>query len=169
MRISGVYTITNLKTRTVYVGASRKIGSRWQEHKSTLKHGKHRSSELQADWDAIGADQFIFAIAACLPADATRDDLIVAERAVIARLQNDGTNLYNAVSNMDKEKLKTERTRAALSLRALGELSGVSYVTLQRIEVGLATAHLSTVRKIADALGVKPIDLMSEREDDLTS
>ena len=65
---------------------------------------------------------------------------------------------------MDKEKLKTERTRAALSFRALGNLSGVSYVTLQRIEAGLAKAHPSTIKKIADALGIKPVELMSESE-----
>lgn len=65
---------------------------------------------------------------------------------------------------MDKEKLKTERTKRALSFRAFGKLTGVSYVTLQRIEAGLATAHPSTTKKIADALGIDPVALMSEQE-----
>lgn len=66
---------------------------------------------------------------------------------------------------MDRDKMKAERKKAALSFRALGELSGVSYVTLQRIEAGHAAAHPSTIKKIADALGVKPVELMSEQED----
>lgn len=66
---------------------------------------------------------------------------------------------------MDRAKLKAERQKAALSLRALGELSGVSYVTLQKIEAGHTTAHPSTTRKVATALGLKPVELMSERED----
>ena len=66
---------------------------------------------------------------------------------------------------MDREKLKAERKKAALSFRAFGELSKVSYVTLQRLEAGLATAHPSTIKKIADALGIKPVEVMSEVED----
>jgi len=166
MRTSGVYTITNLQTRAVYVGASRKIESRWQEHKSTLKHGTHRSAELQADWDAIGAGQFIFAIAGILPLDASRADLATAERSVIARLLGEGVSLYNAVSNVDGEKLKAARKKAALSMRDLEALSGVKLQTIHRIETHkVDDAYPSTIRKLAAALKVEPAELMSEQED----
>jgi len=47
-----------------------------------------------------------------------------------------------------------------LSLRALGERSGVAYDTISKLELGRRPAHASTIRKLADALGVKPKELM---------
>lgn len=63
---------------------------------------------------------------------------------------------------LDMKKFRRARRDAALSLRALGEMSGVSYVTLQKIETGQTTAHPSTTLKVAKALMVDPADLMSE-------
>ncbi len=48
----------------------------------------------------------------------------------------------------------------ALSLRALGERSGVSFDTINKLELGRRPAHASTIRKLADALGVEPKELM---------
>jgi transcriptional regulator with XRE-family HTH domain len=48
----------------------------------------------------------------------------------------------------------------ALSLRALGERSGVAYDTINKLEFGRRPAHASTIRKLADALGVEPRELM---------
>jgi transcriptional regulator with XRE-family HTH domain len=47
-----------------------------------------------------------------------------------------------------------------LSLRALGERSGVTYDTINKLELGRRPAHASTIRKLADALGVEPKELM---------
>ncbi len=53
------------------------------------------------------------------------------------------------------ESLKNIRTHKSikLSLRKLGEQAGVSYVTLARIEAGIYDPRLSTLRKVAKALG----------------
>lgn len=68
---------------------------------------------------------------------------------------------------MDGEKLKAARTRAALSMRDLEEASGVKLITIHRIETGkVRSAYPSTIRKLAMALGVEPVALMSEEEDD---
>ena len=50
----------------------------------------------------------------------------------------------------------------ALSLRALGERSGVAYDTINKLELGRRPAHASTIRKLSDALGVEPKELMKE-------
>jgi transcriptional regulator with XRE-family HTH domain len=47
-----------------------------------------------------------------------------------------------------------------LSLKALGERSGVAYDTISKLELGRRPAHASTVRKLADALSVEPKELM---------
>jgi transcriptional regulator with XRE-family HTH domain len=54
------------------------------------------------------------------------------------------------------------RREQVLSLRELEERSGVSYNTIWRIEDGRQGAHPRTVRKLAEALGVKPSELIRE-------
>jgi transcriptional regulator with XRE-family HTH domain len=58
------------------------------------------------------------------------------------------------------ERLKELRRERVLSLRELEKRSGVSYNTIWRIEDGRQGAHPRTVRKLADALGVKPAELI---------
>ena len=60
------------------------------------------------------------------------------------------------------ERLKELRRERVLSLRELEERSGVSYNTIWRIEDGRQGAHPRTVRKLAEALGVEPSDLIKE-------
>jgi transcriptional regulator with XRE-family HTH domain len=60
------------------------------------------------------------------------------------------------------ERLKELRRERVLSLRELQERSGVSYNTIWRLEDGRQGAHPRTVRKLADALGVQPSELIKE-------
>jgi transcriptional regulator with XRE-family HTH domain len=60
------------------------------------------------------------------------------------------------------ERLKELRRERVLSLRELEQRSGVSYNTIWRIEDGRQGAHPRTVRKLADALGVQPSELIKE-------
>lgn len=57
-------------------------------------------------------------------------------------------------------RLKTIRERQALNQRELAEKAGLTPATLSRIESGAQEPYMRTVRKLADALGVKPTDLM---------
>lgn len=60
------------------------------------------------------------------------------------------------------ERLKELRRDRVLSLRELEERSGVSYNTIWRIEDGRQGAHPRTVRKLAEALGVEPSELLKK-------
>jgi transcriptional regulator with XRE-family HTH domain len=57
------------------------------------------------------------------------------------------------------KKLKHLRHLRALTLRELGEESGVSYATIWRIENGHSDVRPSTIRKLALALGVDTAEL----------
>lgn len=61
---------------------------------------------------------------------------------------------------IDGERLRSLRIERALTLRDLGEVSSVSYNTINKLELGQRPAHASTVRKLAEALGVEPRELM---------
>jgi predicted transcriptional regulator len=56
------------------------------------------------------------------------------------------------------------RMAVALSQRELAAIAGVSHVTIARLEGG-HDAHPRTVRKLAEALAVKPAELMSPPTD----
>lgn len=66
---------------------------------------------------------------------------------------------------VDGEKLRAERTRAALSMRDLEERSGIRVITIYRIETGrVKHAYPSTIRRLAEALGIAPAALMREAD-----
>jgi HTH-type transcriptional regulator, competence development regulator len=61
-------------------------------------------------------------------------------------------------------RLKELRTLRALTLRELGQQSGVSYATIWRLENGHKEARPSTIRKLAHALGVDTAELVVVEE-----
>jgi transcriptional regulator with XRE-family HTH domain len=65
---------------------------------------------------------------------------------------------------VDGVKLRVLREWQALSLRELSELSGVNYNAIWRIEVGRTGAKPRTVRRLAEALGVEPHELLKGEE-----
>ena len=63
-------------------------------------------------------------------------------------------------ASIDGAKLRRLRREQALTLVELGERSGVADGTISRLENEHRPARLSTVRKLAEALGVEPRELM---------
>jgi transcriptional regulator with XRE-family HTH domain len=62
------------------------------------------------------------------------------------------------------QRLRQLRVERALSLRALGQRSGVSFATINNLENRNRPARLATIRKLAEALGVEPKELMKGEE-----
>ena len=60
--------------------------------------------------------------------------------------------------------LRQLRVGRALSLRALAQRSGVAFDTINKLELGHRPARLVTIRKLAEALGVEPRELMKGEE-----
>ncbi len=58
--------------------------------------------------------------------------------------------------------LKFIREQQGLSLRTLAVLAGVHYTSLVRLEAGRYDPRVSTLRKIAEALGVDLQDLLKD-------
>jgi transcriptional regulator with XRE-family HTH domain len=67
--------------------------------------------------------------------------------------------------SVNGRRLQQLRVEQAFTLRALGERSGISYDTINKLELGRRPAHASTVRKLAEALGVEPRELMKGDDD----
>lgn len=62
----------------------------------------------------------------------------------------------------DGESLKRLRRSQAFSQRDLSQLTGVSADTIGQIERGNRNVRPSTIRKLAGALGVEPMKLLSD-------
>jgi len=60
-------------------------------------------------------------------------------------------------------RLRAIREGKGVSLRALKKRSGVAVATLARIEAGGYDPRLSTLRKLAKALGVTVAELIGEK------
>jgi transcriptional regulator with XRE-family HTH domain len=58
------------------------------------------------------------------------------------------------------ERLRRLREERALRQEDLAELAGVGKNTVNRIEKNYTEPHMTTVRKLADALGVEPRELV---------
>jgi transcriptional regulator with XRE-family HTH domain len=67
-------------------------------------------------------------------------------------------------AEVDRMQLKRLHQEQALSLRDLAQRSGVAYDTINRLELGKQDAQPRTIRRLAEALGVQPKELMKREE-----
>lgn len=58
----GIYIITSLRNQKVYIGQSKHIEQRWEEHKNALQKNVHQNKHLQRAWNKYGEKNFIFSI-----------------------------------------------------------------------------------------------------------
>jgi transcriptional regulator with XRE-family HTH domain len=68
--------------------------------------------------------------------------------------------MNNRFIRVEGERLRQVRRERALSQRDLSRTTGVAFDTISRLETGKQDAQPKTLRKLAEALGVKPKELM---------
>lgn len=70
----------------------------------------------------------------------------------------------NRFIEVDGRRLRRLRRERALSQQDLERMTGVAQATLSDLEGGKRGARASTLRKLAEALGVEPRELMKEEQ-----
>jgi transcriptional regulator with XRE-family HTH domain len=63
-------------------------------------------------------------------------------------------------TEVDGVRLRRLRRERALSQRELSRITRIAFDTISRLETGKQRAQPRTIRKLADALGVEPKELM---------
>lgn len=58
----GIYQIRCVVSGKSYVGSSKRIYSRWSQHRTRLRKGDHPSPRLQSAWNKHGEGKFVFSI-----------------------------------------------------------------------------------------------------------
>jgi transcriptional regulator with XRE-family HTH domain len=69
--------------------------------------------------------------------------------------------MYGSVQ-INAQKLRHLRVEGALNQQDLERATGIAQSTISNLELGNRPARLSTIRKLAEALGVEPKELMKE-------
>jgi HTH-type transcriptional regulator, competence development regulator len=66
---------------------------------------------------------------------------------------------------VDGTRLRRTRRARALSQRDLARITGIAHDTISQLETGKREAQPRTIRKLAEALGVEPSELMKGEAD----
>jgi hypothetical protein len=117
----GIWAIRNLVNDKLLIGAALNLPGILNRHKFELQLGGHKSRALQADWDALGKEQFTFEILDEIapqpdPAYDYHADLLSLENLWLEKLQPFDENGYN-----EPKKSKEERLRMIMANRDSGE------------------------------------------------
>ena len=111
-KISGIYTITNLKNGKIYIGQSIDVFDRFKRHIYKLNRQCHENEYLQFSWDKYGEQNFEFKlIKACKPKYFDR-----FEKLYIRTLNlNDRSVGYNISGGGQGSIIISDETRKKLS------------------------------------------------------
>lgn len=113
---SGIYSITNRLDGAIYIGSSKCCKTRWSQHKTELRSGKHCNRLLQAVWNKYGEDIFEFAVIEYCAAEF----LYTKEQEHLDRIQTiSGVSFYN-LSPITKGSKMSKEARDKLSDRMKG-------------------------------------------------
>jgi group I intron endonuclease len=118
-KISGVYLITHIESKKIYVGSSIDISRRWKEHINHLNLNKHENPKLQNAWNKYGEDAFRFEILEKV--EPIKEKILSIEQIYLDRYQSYkrelGFNLYKTAGSPqgtqwdEEQKARLSETR----------------------------------------------------------
>jgi hypothetical protein len=96
----GVFQIRNIKNGKLFIGSTTTLGTIWNSQKFQLELNGHTNKELQAAWNAMGADAFVFEVLHTLKPNEERtqnprDEARALEQMTIEDLQPFGEKGYH--------------------------------------------------------------------------
>jgi group I intron endonuclease len=118
MENSGIYKITNIKTNKFYIGSSKHLNERWQEHKEMLRNNKHINPKLQNSWNYHGGESaFVFEILE----NADPEKILEREQFYLDTLKpyEVGYNIGKSVSGGDNITNHPEREKFIEKMRVI--------------------------------------------------
>lgn len=109
--MQGIYIITSLVNRKVYIGQSTNIELRWLSHKEALSGNKHQNRHLQNSWNKYGEENFIFSVLE----ECSEDKLTEREQYWI--------DYYGGINSKDTYNFREAGSRGKMSEKTLKIMS----------------------------------------------
>jgi group I intron endonuclease len=107
-KVSGIYKIINKINGKYYIGSSKNINRRWNEHRSELNRNVHKNSYLQNAWNKYGEKNFEFVIFN----KPEKLKLLEIEQKYLDEIKNNRKNLcYNLTFNTCGSPCENETSR----------------------------------------------------------
>lgn len=120
-KVIGIYCIENIKNNKKYIGQSIDVNLRLSNHKSALRHNRHRNIHLQDAWNKYGEENFNFYII-CECAEEELDD---KECCYISEFNCMNPSYgYNFESGGNKNKHPSDNSRQKMSESHIGLQAG---------------------------------------------
>ena len=167
MTACGIYAIRN--GDRAYIGHSVNISTRWGQHRSALRNGRHRNPHLQNAWNKHGEDAFEFVILEeCavgvllereqhyMDAHPVRYNIAPVAGSSLGVIRSDETR--KRMSEAQKGKTHTPETREKLRRANMGNTNAAGHVPSHeaRVKMGAASvgrkASPETRAKLSEAL-----------------
>lgn len=108
----GIYQITCTVSGKSYVGSSRRIYRRWNEHSYLLRRGLHKSPRLQQAWNKHGEANFAFSVLE----ECAVNELFAREQHWIDLKKRDYNSMPRVRVITAEMKAKMKASRAARAL-----------------------------------------------------
>src|SRR5436305_633127 len=115
----GIYQIHNLSNGRVFVGAALNLPGILNRSKGQLRAGNHSNKKLQAEWNQLGGDRFVFEVLDELSATEGADHDYKAELAFLEELWLERLAPYGERGYNEKKKGPEERLEE-IAQRRLG-------------------------------------------------
>jgi hypothetical protein len=110
-RTLGVFLIRNATNDKIFLASGRDLAGIMNRHRFELEHGSHVNRSLQADWNALGSNNFAFEIVEQLdppndPQFDVKKELTFMEDMWLAKLKPFGERGYNLPKLSRAERLR---------------------------------------------------------------
>lgn len=132
----GVYVIRRLATDEIYVGSSRNIPTRWGQHRSDLRCGRHSSAHLQGAWNKDGESGFSYSVLE----PCAFSELAAREQYYLDTLRPQLNIKQHAVGPIGKDWSASARARMSTAQKVRHARDGISPETSRRRSASLKIA-----------------------------
>jgi len=163
LNVPGIYKITNTVNGKFYIGSSAKMWSRWAQHRSLLKHGKHGNPLLQNSYNKHGKEVFEFSVVVFCSVG----DLLLFEQKFLTAHWDNGERCYNigkvAEATM-RGRTHSLATRRVMSINNSGPGNpryGVTLDSETRRRIG--NSHKGNTYRLGMPLSAETKKKMSEK------
>ncbi len=89
----GVFQIKNVANNKIIIDNSVDMTSKWNRHKTELRFGNHKNSELQNDWNEFGEDNFVLEVLSELKQDDEKKVNYPKELRLLQQMITDEMNI----------------------------------------------------------------------------